>query len=100
MDRKGNWSLCPAFDVSYSYNPSGDWTSAHQMTLNGKRDGFVMDDFEACGKLARLKQGQAKSILGEIQAVVGKWRDYADEVGVHPNQRDKIHRALRLNPVS
>jgi serine/threonine-protein kinase HipA len=100
MDRKGNWSLSPAFDVSYSYNPSGDWTSAHQMTLNGKRDGFVMDDFEACGKLARLKQGQAKSILGEIQAVVGKWRDYADEVGVHPNQRDKIHRALRLNPVS
>jgi serine/threonine-protein kinase HipA len=100
MDRKGNWSLSPAFDVSYSYNPSGDWTSAHQMTLNGKRGGFVMDDFEACGKLARLKQGQAKSILGEIQAVVGKWRDYADEVGVHPNQRDKIHRALRLNPVS
>jgi serine/threonine-protein kinase HipA len=99
MDRKGNWSLSPAFDVSYSYNPSGDWTSAHQMTLNGKRDGFVMDDFQACGKLARLKQGQAKSIIGEIRGVVSKWRDYADEVGVHPDQREKIHQALRLDPI-
>jgi serine/threonine-protein kinase HipA len=96
MDRKGVWSLSPAFDVTYSFNPSGDWTSAHQMTLNGKRDDFVMQDFEACGKLAQLKQGQAKAIVAEIQKVVSKWYDYADEVGVHNDHRDKIHKALRL----
>ena len=99
MDRKGVWSLSPAFDVTYSFNPSGDWTSAHQMTLNGKRDEFVMEDFEACGKLAQLKQGQAKAIVAEIQKVVSKWYDYADEVGVHNDHRDKIHKALRLNPM-
>ncbi len=97
MDRKGQWSLSPAFDVTYSYNASGDWTSAHQMTLNGKRDGFVMDDFEACSKLARLKQGKAKAIIKEIQTIVSKWRDYADEVKVHPDQRNKIQQALRLD---
>lgn len=96
MDRKGVWSLSPAFDVTYSFNPSGDWTSARQMTLNGKRDDFVMEDFEACGKLAQLKQGQAKAIVAEIQKVVSKWYDYADEVGVHNDHRDKIHKALRL----
>ncbi len=99
MDRKGVWSLSPAFDVTYSFNPSGDWTSAHQMTLNGKRDDFVREDFEACGKLAQLKQGQAKAIVAEIQKVVSKWYDYADEVGVHNDHRDKIHKALRLNPI-
>ncbi len=98
MDRKGNWSLSPAFDVTYSYNSSGDWTSSHQMTLNGKRDGFGMQDFEACGRLARLKQGRAKAIVKEIQSIVSKWRDYADSVSVHPDQRDKIQRALRLDP--
>lgn len=98
MDRKGAWSLSPAFDVTYSFNPSGDWTSAHQMTLNGKRDDFVMDDFESCGKLAQLKQGQAKAIVAEIQKVVSKWYDYADEVGVHDDHRNKIYKALRLNP--
>lgn len=97
MDRKGRWSLAPAFDVTYSYNPTGDWTSAHQMSLNGKRDGFTMNDFESCGKLARLKRGEAKAIVKQVQAVVSRWCDYADEVGVHPRQRDKIQRALRLN---
>ncbi|HMP72079.1 MAG TPA: type II toxin-antitoxin system HipA family toxin [Kiritimatiellia bacterium] len=96
MDRKGRWSLSPAFDVTYSYNPSGDWTSAHQMTVNGKRDGFTMNDIESCGKLALLKQGEAKAIVHEVQAVVSKWRDYADDVGVHSGMRDTIQHSLRL----
>ncbi|NWK56022.1 type II toxin-antitoxin system HipA family toxin [Verrucomicrobiaceae bacterium N1E253] len=97
MDRQGHWSLSPAFDVTYSYNPAGDWTSAHQMTLNQKRDNFAMRDFESCGQLARLKQGEAKSMLTDIQTVVSKWRDYADEAGVRPDQRDEIHGNLRLD---
>jgi serine/threonine-protein kinase HipA len=39
MNKEGQWSLAPAFDLTYSYNPSGAWTARHQMTLNGKRDG-------------------------------------------------------------
>lgn len=100
MDRKGNWSLSPAYDVTYSFNPSGDWTSAHQMTLNQKRDNFVMSDFETCANLARLKQGQPKRILSEVQSVVRKWRDYADEAGVQPEQRDRIQNALRLETIT
>lgn len=37
MDKSGNWRLSPAFDMTYSYNPVGDWTSTHQMSMNGKR---------------------------------------------------------------
>ena len=70
------------------------------MTLNGKQDGFAMHDFEACGKLVRLKQGQAKAIVGEIQAVASSWREYADAAGVHPDQRDKIQPALRHEPLT
>ena len=32
MDRSGTWSLAPAFDMTYSYQPEGKWTSSHQMT--------------------------------------------------------------------
>ena len=96
MDRSGNWSLAPAYDMTYSYQPSGQWTSSHQMTINGKRGDFTMDDFHACGKSALLKRGQAKIILNKVCSVVGNWRDYADEVGVTPDQRDKIQNALRL----
>ena len=43
LDRSGAWSLSPAFDVMYAYNPAGQWTSRHQMTINGKSDGFEPD---------------------------------------------------------
>ena len=40
MDRPGEWSLSPACDVTYAYNPSGAWTRDHQMSLAGRRNGF------------------------------------------------------------
>lgn len=62
MDKAGRWSLAPAFDVTYSYNPTGDWTARHQMPMNGKRDGFTLADFRACGKSALMKRGRAEAI--------------------------------------
>lgn len=96
MDRSGAWSLAPAFDVTYSYQPAGQWTSTHQMTMHGKRDHFTMDDFTVCGKSALLKQGQAKTILNEVKQIVSRWPDYAEQAGVLSDHRDKIQKALRL----
>ena len=50
MDQNGDWSLAPAFDVTYSYNPTGSWTSHHQMSLNAKRDNFTVEDFRAVAR--------------------------------------------------
>ena len=60
MDKKGNWSLSPAFDTTYSYNPQGEWTYRHQMSINGKRDKFIMDDLYALAVRADIKKGKAK----------------------------------------
>lgn len=98
MDKQGIWALAPEFDVTYSYQPTGRWTSTHQMTLNGKRDGFDLADFVAVEKVAGLKRGQAKAILRDVQQVVSRWRDYAGTAGVSQDHRDKIHNALRLEP--
>jgi serine/threonine-protein kinase HipA len=96
MDKSGQWSLAPAFDVTYSYQPTGEWTSAHQMTLNGKRDGFLLGDFEACARMASMKRGRAESIVKEVQEVINRWMDYADDVRVLPEHRDLIQKNLRL----
>ena len=82
MDRSGRWSLSPAFDVTYSYNPTGRWTGTHQMTLNGKRDGFEVGDFVACAQNAAMKRGRAAEILREVQHAVSRWRTFAEEAGV------------------
>lgn len=98
MDREGNWSLAPAFDMTYSFNPSGEWTASHQMTINGKRDGFTLEDFKACAKSVSMKRGRAETIIEEVRSAVSRWGEYADEVGVPPSQRDMIQNVLHLDP--
>ena len=95
MDKEGRWSLAPAFDVTYSYNPSGSWTATHQMTLNGKRDGFTREDFETCAKSALMKRGRAKTIIGEVQAVVARWPEFAAAAQVADEWRGKIQKTHR-----
>jgi serine/threonine-protein kinase HipA len=97
MNKLGEWSLSPAFDITYSFNPSGDWTANHQMSINGKTDDFTLDDFKACAKTASMKRGRAEKIINEVKQVVSHWNTYADAVGVNPSQRDGIQNALRLN---
>lgn len=96
MDKSGHWSLAPAFDVTYAYNPSGDWTATHQMTMNGKRDGFALADFRACAKSALMKRGRAETIVEEVRAAVSKWSDYAERAQVLSNWRKQIQQNFRL----
>lgn len=96
MNKKGEWSLSPAFDMTYSYQPSGKWTSSHQMTMNGKQDNFTYEDFKACAKAVSLKSGRVKEIINEVSNVISRWRDYAEGTGVLPEYREKIQAVLRL----
>ncbi|MBN2685911.1 MAG: type II toxin-antitoxin system HipA family toxin [Pontiellaceae bacterium] len=96
MDKSGKWRLSPAFDMTYSFQPRGKWTSSHQMTLNSKRDRFVLDDFKACAKSASMKRGRAESIINEVRSIITRWREYADAAGVSAEHRDKIQTNLRL----
>ncbi len=97
MDKQGQWSLAPAFDVTYSYNPSGSWTATHQMTLNGKRDGYTFKDFAACEKSALMKRGRAEKIIDEVRAAVMDWPMFAAEAHVADEWRDKIQNTHRLS---
>jgi len=95
MDKSGNWSLSPAFDITYSYNPQGDWTSRHQMSLNGKHDDFTLNDFRACAKNASMRRGRAEEIVQQVQSAVARWKHFADESGVPPEVANGITRAHR-----
>lgn len=97
MDKQGEWALAPAFDVIYSYNPTGLFTAMHQMTLNGKRDGFTHADFEACAKSALMKRGRASSILTEVTAAVKRWPEFAAEAKLAEGWSGKIQKTHRLS---
>jgi serine/threonine-protein kinase HipA len=97
MNKSGKWSLSPAFDVTYNFNPSGEWTSNHQMSINGKRNKFTGDDFKACARVTSMKRGRAEKIIDEVKLSVSRWKDYAKNADVDSLHRDKIQSTLRLN---
>jgi len=96
MNKRGQWSLAPAFDVTYSYNPDGAWTATHQMTLNGRRDRFDMADFRAGAKNAMMKRGRANRILDEVIAAVKRWPEFAAQAGVEEIWTNQIAQHHRL----
>jgi serine/threonine-protein kinase HipA len=96
MDKAGNWSLSPAFDMTYSFNPDGLWTATHQMSMNGKRKDFVLDDFKACARAAMMKKGRAESILAEVVEVTSRWPEYAGKAGVPEPTLKKVQNSMRL----
>ena len=97
MNKTGQWSLSPAYDMTYSYNPDGEWTGLHQMSLNGKRDNFDAEDFSACAKTVSMKRGRAEVILEEVQQVVLRWPEFAAKAGVSEKYTDKIRKTHRLD---
>lgn len=95
MDPAGAWSLAPAFDMVYSYNPAGAWTARHQMSVNGKRDGFSREDFRDCARTVSMKRGRADTIVAEVQDVVTQWPAYAERAALPDETAQRIQRAFR-----
>ena len=98
MDKSGEWSLAPAFDVTYSHNPHGQWTNRHQMSLNGKRDDFVLDDFRAAARrFNRFKGSRLDQLLEQLDGALSNWPQCASSAGVTEEVAEKIannHRRL------
>jgi len=85
-----------AFNVTYHYNPSSSRAATHQMTLNGKRDGFTLADFAACAKAALMKRGRAATITEEVQAAVACRPEFAAQAKIADEWRDKLQNTHRL----
>ncbi len=83
MDRQGRWSLSPAYDMSWAYNPSGAWTSKHQMSINGKWDDLTRGDLLAFANNVNIKQ--ANSIIDQVVEAVSDWPQLAKNYGI-PNR--------------
>ena len=96
MNKQGQWRLSPAFDVAYSYNPSGAWTSRHQMSINGKRDNFERDDLIALAKVGGVKRMKAIRMINEVRDAAGEWSTYADKAGVFDHHKASIASTLRI----
>lgn len=95
MNKKGEWSLAPAYDLCYSYSASGQWTNKHQLSLAGKREGFRLDDLIKVGNEQGVKE--PNKIVKEIINVVNDWSAYARKNKVRKDFIKQIQENLRLH---
>jgi serine/threonine-protein kinase HipA len=80
MDRDGRWSLAPAYDVTHAYNPSGNWTYQHLMSVNGKFRDITRQD---CLALAdRWMVRNAKDSIHQVRLALQNWQVYASNAGI------------------
>ncbi len=80
MNRQGEWALAPAYDISWAYNPSGEWTSRHQMSINDKWDDFTTDDLLEFSRKINIRH--ARDIIGQIADAVAQWPTLATVCGI------------------
>lgn len=96
MDRAGKWRLSPAYDVTYSYNPTGEWTSKHQMSINGKQDNFSMDDLLATAKVSGLNSSKCRKIVSDVLRVANDWEKIAKHVNIEKKRISSIKQTFRV----
>jgi len=94
MNQRGEWSLTPAYDVTHSYKPGEGWTQTHQMSINGKRDHFTLQDLKTVAQANDLKK--TKEVIQEVMEAVEKWPVFASEAGVSRNKIKAISQDHRL----
>lgn len=74
-DQTGDWSLAPAYDLTHSPGPGGE----HTNTILGEGRHPTR---EHCLKLADqfgLKPRETNPILEQVNAVIARWPDFAEE---------------------
>jgi serine/threonine-protein kinase HipA len=90
-DRAGEWSLAPAYDLTYSPGPGGE----HTTTVLGEGRQPAR---EHCLKLAEqtdIKPRESQPIIDEVNAAIARWKSFADEAACAKKIAITIAQAIR-----
>ena len=84
----GAWRLAPAYDVTFAYNPSGEWTYQHLMSVNGKFLDITREDLMVLAD--RFGIGSASRICKAVNESVAAWPDFARKAGILESDTHRI----------
>lgn len=80
MDADGTWSLAPAYDITHAYNPDGQWTHQHLMSVGGV---FLAPTFAQLIEFSeRHRVPSAATIINDVNDAVASWPQFAAEAGL------------------
>jgi serine/threonine-protein kinase HipA len=82
------WDLSPAYDVTFAYNPNGEWTYQHLMSVNGKFTSVTTNDFLAVADRHRVPG--ARAAIAAVSSAVDAWPQFAAQAGLTAEQAQSI----------
>ena len=97
MDRSGKWKLAPAYDMTFSYNPTSLWTANHQMRINAKKNNIELEDMITCVKNMDISEKNIRKIITQINAVVKRWPSYAEKAELQEQYMEEIKKHQKCN---
>ncbi|MBT4289038.1 MAG: type II toxin-antitoxin system HipA family toxin [Deltaproteobacteria bacterium] len=93
MNFEGEWSLSPAYDLTYSEGPGGE----HSMAVGGEGVSPTKKNIFSLGIKAGLKKREIILILEEIRQVISEWKKYAKVAGVCKKSLKTIQNKIDIN---
>jgi serine/threonine-protein kinase HipA len=95
MDQSGQWSLSPAYDVTYAFHPSHKYLSQHQLSVNYKRTGITRDDLLIVAEGMNIKK--SSEIIEQIRETIKKWLEFAAMAKIPKSQAISIGKTHLIN---
>ncbi len=90
MDKSGKWRLAPAYDLTFSASAHG----FHSTTVAGEGKSPDSRHLLELAGIFDLDSAKAKTLIGEVQAVVQNWSHYAESAGVSSSHKKDIDKVL------
>lgn len=82
MDKRGKWSLSPAYDITFAYDLSNQYLKSHQMSINKKITKIYQEDLIQCGKAMDIKVSKCRKIIDEVYEAVKDYETLARSVNI------------------
>ena len=82
MDKSGQWSLAPAYDVVYSIDPDTLYAQKGQfMSINGKNQGITLNDLLTVARHYSINRPER--IVEHVLDIISRTNDYLRQDGVN-----------------
>lgn len=94
MDKKGVWSLSPAYDVTFAYKRDSIWVNAHQMLINGKSENITKEDLLAVAQNVGIKNQDAQKCINAVESAIKNWELFANEAGISKQNIKRIQSVI------
>jgi len=90
MNHDGQWKVAPAYDLTFSFGPSGEHCTTVMKEGRSPTVSHLYDLANVCG----LSKGQSIQITDEVRQAVQCWKAFAGDAGVSQSMIKRIGKFL------